>query len=268
MKVKEITDFLNTKFPAALQEKYDNTGEQIAFFDNDIRNIMLAVDIDTTVIDESIENDCNLIITHHPFLFKPIKKITTGDPSSELLIRLLSNEITLFSLHTNLDKIFYNKLGNLFGIENEQLLIKTDSFNDKDYGFGTCGKLKSPMKLHELLSAIKNTLNLDFLTYSGNDNTSIETIAAVNGAGGSVIEEILSSGSVDCIITGDITYHHYKTAANYGIPVIDAGHFGTEKILLKSLKEEIDSFLSQYGSKDETGLFISQNESNPFKLFI
>lgn len=268
MKIQEIINFLNSKFPVILQEKYDNTGEQVAFYNKDIKNIMLAIDIDNSVLNESIDKKCNLVITHHPFLFKPLKKVITGDPSSELLIKILSNEITVHTVHTNLDKIFYNKLGSLFDIEDEKLLIKTDTIDNNEYGFGTIGNLKSPITLRDLLSIIKTKLNLDYLIYSGVDDKTIRSIAAINGAGGSVIEKILLENTVDCIITGDIGYHHCKTAINYGIPVIDAGHYGTEKILLNSLKDELDAFLLENGCKDKLGIFISQDETNPFKLFL
>jgi putative NIF3 family GTP cyclohydrolase 1 type 2 len=153
MKIKELVTFLDTRFPIHLQEGYDNAGEQISFREAPIRGVLVSLDLDPGVVDEALERDCNIIITHHPLFFHPLKRIISGEPRSDMLLRLLDNGISLYSAHTNLDKIYYDKLSETLGIVDKELLIKTD-FTDGNgsavFGFGTYGQLKEAVNLrHE-----------------------------------------------------------------------------------------------------------------------
>lgn len=271
MKVNELINHLDHKFPLFLQEDYDNSGEQISFHNTDIKGILLSLDLDTLVIDEAIEKGTNLIITHHPFFFKPLRRITPGDPSSELLLLLIEKKISVYSAHTNLDKVYFDKLGELLGIKNRKLLIKTDHDEvpeSEEYGFGVYGEFPRALLLKEILNTVKHRLNLKFVIYSGNEESIIKTIAIVGGSGGGMIETILDEHDVQCIITGDIGYHPCKIALNYGVPVIDAGHFGTEKILLNFLKDEINVYLTKVKNSYDVRVFLSKKEENPFKIHI
>ncbi len=271
MKVNELTKFLDQRFPLHLQEKYDNAGEQISFGDHDIKLILLSLDLDADVISEAVEKGANLIITHHPFFFKPLRRIISGDPASGLLLKIVESEISIYSAHTNLDKVYFDKLGEVLGVKNRQLLIKTDqSYDDdsRDYGFGVYGEFSDAVLLREILDAVKDKLNLEFVIYSGNEDAKIKTIALAGGAGGGMIERILKEHSVECIITGDIGYHPCKIARDYGVPVIDAGHFGTEKILLNFLKDEVEDCLTKIEDTSDVKVCISIKEENPFKVHI
>ncbi len=268
MNIRDLTEYLNNRFPIELQEKYDNTGDQVSFTEKSINNILLAVDIEEKIIAEALEKNCNIIITHHPFLFKPLKKIKTGEPYSDYLLSLIRNEISLYAVHTNMDKIFFDKLGRVLGINDGKLLLKTDTMDNIDYGFGFYGKLTEEIMLDDLLKLIKDKLSLSYLQYTGEKTSPVRNVALINGAGGGQIENIILNNNVDCIVTGDVGYHHFKTAQIYGIPVIDAGHFGTERILLDFLKDEIDEYLKKNNLEQSIKIYISQYEENPVKIFI
>ncbi|MCU0821811.1 MAG: Nif3-like dinuclear metal center hexameric protein [Spirochaetes bacterium] len=268
MIISDLTKELDLRFPLALQEKYDNAGDQVCFGHNKINGVLLSLDIDESVIDEAAEKQANLIISHHPFFFKPLSRIRTGEPSSELLLRLIQNEISLYSAHTNLDKIYFNKLGRVLGLVNYELLVKTDVADGKDYGYGICGDLPGELKLDDILALLKTRLGIEYLIYSGDKKRKIKRIAMVGGAGGSMIEKILKEREIHCVITGDIGYHHCKTAAARGVPVIDAGHYGTERILLTFLKDEIEDCLTNLEKGCDVMVHISEKEENPFKVYI
>ena len=268
MIISGLTKELDKRFPLNLQEKYDNAGDQVSFGNSGISSILLSLDIDESVINEAVEKRANLIITHHPFFFKPLSRIRSGEPSSELLLRLIKNEISLYSAHTNLDKIYFDKLGEFLGVGNRELLIKTDEAGGRDYGFGIYGELPAEVSLEGLLEVVKKKLGLEYVIYSGNKNSKIKKIALIGGAGGSMIEKVLKEREVQCVITGDIGYHPCKTAANHGVAVIDAGHYGTERILLGFLKEEIEDCLTNLDKESDLKLYISEKEENPFKVFI
>ncbi|MFW5751770.1 MAG: Nif3-like dinuclear metal center hexameric protein, partial [bacterium] len=110
MVVSELFNFLNKKFPPLIQEEYDNSGKQIAFSEEKITGVLLALDVSDGVIMEAMEKDCNVIITHHPVFFKPLKNIDDEDVLSKLVLNMIERRISLYSAHTPLDKIYYDKL--------------------------------------------------------------------------------------------------------------------------------------------------------------
>lgn len=268
MKIKDLTEALDGKFPTGLQERYDNTGDQVSFGNSDLNGVLLSLDIDNSVIDEAEEKQANLIITHHPFFFKPLSRIRSGEPSSELLLRLIQNEISLYSAHTNLDKIYYDKLAEILGVADRELLIKTDEALGTEYGFGVCGELPAETGLGTLLEHVKTKLGLEYVVYSGRKSDNIRKIAIIGGAGGSLIERVLKERDVQCVITGDIGYHPCKIAERSGVAVIDAGHYGTERILLDFLRIEINDCLTKLANGCAVRVHISEKETNPFKVFI
>ncbi len=270
MKIHKLTQILDQRFPLELQEKYDNAGEQICFGDKDLKGVMLSLDLDNNIINEAYKQDANLIITHHPFLFKPIKSIKTGEPVSDMLLNLIEKEISLYSAHTNLDKVYFDKLGEVLGIDNGELLFKTDSSevdNNTEYGFGILGQLDGEFLLADILKTVKEKLDLEFVIYSGEKDKKIKRLAILGGSGGSQVERIIKERNVDCIITGDIGYHACKTALDYNVSIIDAGHFGTEKILLNFLKNEVEDCLTKIEKSNGLKVYISKIEKNPFKVF-
>ncbi len=269
MLVKEITQILNTLFPLSLQEDYDNTGSQIVFPDSTVTGILLALDIDHLVVREAIDRRCEMIITHHPLFFSPLKRIDSTDPGSALILSIIERRISLFSLHTNLDRVYFDRLGRTLGFPEGRVLLESRQGADPGApGFGTLSKLDLPVRLRDLLTLIKDRLHLEFIVYSGDPDMEISTVALLNGSGGSAIDRIIRTTSADCIITGDVGYHHCRAAAARHAAVIDAGHFGTERILLPYLREQLDNALKSAFRSEEASLCISEAERNPFSVFL
>lgn len=272
MLVKELITFLNNKFPMELQEIYDNTGEQVSFPESPIRGILISLDINSDVVAEADKSGCNMIITHHPFIFSPLKKIIAGDSKSDLLLRLIDTRKSLFALHTNLDKIYYNKLARVLGISSGEPLFREDGRNRTNeftnIGFGVFGEINKPMFLEQFLELVKEKLELEFVLFSGEKKKRIKKIAALNGAGGRLIERVIKEKKPDCIITGDVGFHHSHNALINDVAIIDAGHYGTERILLHFLAKELNAFVSESFTGPEIEIKISVAEKNPFEVFL
>lgn len=269
MLAKNITEIMDSLFPLHLQEEYDNAGMQVLFPDNDILSILIALDIDSSIIDEAAEKQCGMIITHHPFFFRALRQISSADPKSAMLISLIDKRISLYAAHTNLDKIFYNKLGESLGMPQGAVLFSTDSGGDTvPAGLGMVSDLPQPAALSTLLHGVKKALGIDFLVYSGDPERQVTRVALMNGAGGGSIEKIIRAASPDCIITGDVGYHNVKAAIDNGTAVIDAGHYGTEKILLSHLKDALAERLCVSEEGRKVTLHITGRESNPFQVYV
>ncbi len=265
MLVNELIRKLEEQFPSSLQEEYDNTGSQVIFQDETVRGIYICLDADNTVIDDARKNNCNLIISHHPMIFRPVKSINTDDSRSKSIVKLIDGRISLYSMHTNFDKIGFSYLSDFTGFTGGELLIKKGFFNEKDVGFGTIKQLDESIDFISVLKQVKERLNLDYLLYSGDYTAKIKSIAFINGAGGGSIERIINTVHPDCIITGDVGYHNIKYAAENNTCIIDAGHFGTEIIFKKLLAESVYNIISVTG--DNIKITVSDIEKNPFKIY-
>ncbi len=265
MKVDFIAKQLEEKFPSYIQEEYDNTGQQILFPDEEIKGVYICLDADTKTIEDARLNDCNLIISHHPMLFKPVKKINYLDSKSKSIIKLIDNRISLYSLHTNFDKIIYPYLSDITGYTGGELLLKKGLFNSEDIGFGSFVKLSKATTFQSVLDNIKEKLKLDYIIYSGEISDNVNSIAFINGAGGGSIEKIIDSLHPDRIVTGDVGYHSVKYALDNNVFIIDAGLFGTENILKKLLAECVNDIISV--NENSIRIIISDVKKNPFSVY-
>jgi len=263
MNTDDIIKRLKVTFPEYIQESYDNTGSQILFNENVIRKIYICLDADICTVNDAILNGCTLIISHHPILFRPLKKIIFKESRSRIIVKLIESGISLYSLHTNFDIIMYKALSEFLGYTGSVPLIKTGEFENVETGFGSFIMLENEMSFSEILVNTKEKLGLDFIIFSGNENRKIRSIALINGSGGGSIEKIINSHNPDCIITGDVSYHHAKYAIDSGTAVIDAGHFGTEFIFKKLLAESVKEIVND----ENIEIIISDVEKNPFKVY-
>ncbi len=269
MLIHELITELDRIFPPGLQEKYDNTGKQVIFSDDRIRNILVSLDIDEDVLKEAEQKDCNLILSHHPFLFRPISMLDSSEPDSEIIMRLVQNKISLFSIHTNLDKIFYKKAAEVIGLPDGDVIFpESNSPVEATVGLGSLSYLKEPLPLKELILTVKDKLKMKYIVYCGDPNAMIESVAVVNGAGGNSIHKIIPQKKPSCIITGDVGFHHAKYAQRHGVALIDAGHFGTERILLDFLKDDLLVCLTNKSDSKHININISQEEKNPFNVIM
>lgn len=263
MKIHELLDKLKERFPEDIMESYDNTGIQVLFHNDEIKKIYICLDADTVTLSDAAGRGCNLIISHHPLIFKPIKKLTTSEARSRIIMKMISAGISLYSMHTNIDRIMFKALAEFLGFKDSKPLLKGTETVTGETGFGSYIELESPVLLKILLSDMKKKLNTDFLIYSGEENRIIRSIAFLNGSGGSSLEQIVISVAPDCILTGDVNYHHMKYALESGIPVIDAGHYATEIIFKKLLAESVKDVLNN----ELIDIIISDAEKNPFKVY-
>ncbi len=258
---------MNAAFPVELQEKYDNAGEQIIFEEKKIKSILFSLDIDMATVEEAISSGSNLIVTHHPFLFKPLKKINSNEIEGNILIKLIENKISLYSAHTNLDSVYFSKLSEKIGYDSKTPIYRNNKLEDgKIYGFGSIVNLEKNISLELFIDKVKESLDLDYLQYSGSKLQNISSIAFLNGAGGGKIFDLVDNKNVDCIVTGDATYHGVKYALDNGVACIDAGHYGTEKILMDFLISDVQDVLTKNVEDKQINLIKSISSVNPFKL--
>lgn len=234
-------DFMNNWAAEDLAEAWDNVGFQIGKKDTEVSGVVLALDLDERVYEFARENNCNMIITHHPFIFSGLKSITDATYDGRLIMKLIKGDFVFYAAHTNLDQALggvNEQLASLFNLKDSKVLEKTDE-NDEKIGYGKIG-LIDEIRLEDFIDLVKEKLDLEHLTVFGNTNKPIEKLALMGGSGSSFIEKTKAEGA-DLFLTGDVKYHDGQLAEKLGLVLIDAGHFHTEKVVLGEIYKRLKS---------------------------
>ncbi len=343
---REIVEYMEELAPARLAEDWDNVGLLLGNKDQEIHKILVCLDVTGEVIEEAVNKKADLIISHHPFIFKGMKRIVENDFKGECIYKLIRNGIGVYSAHTNLDFAEQGLTGYLSGIlglkdvknlrdyrpeklfkvavfvpedstekvresmtgagagwigkysdcsfivkgtgtfrplegtnpyigsegeleEVDEYRIETIVPADKlkivlkamldahpyeeaaydvypleismnKYGYGKVGMLEGPRKLKDFIEDIKKVLNVSNVRVIGYKDKMVKKIAVFNGSyDNGILRDI--QDEIDVLVTGDVKYHDARDMIDNGMCVIDAGHFGTENVVVKLLLEKLKS---------------------------
>lgn len=235
VKLNKITDFLDTFAPPFLAEDYDNVGLLVGDKDKEINKVLITLDADEKVVEDAKLCGCDLVISHHPLIFKPLKRIVSDDSISRTVIKLIKNDISLVSVHTNFDGVksglcdlFLDKIANT----EKRYAIEGDCEN----GSGRIADLISETTLGEILKKVKAEFLLDSVRYVGNIYTKISKIAVCNGGGADFLYAAKKAGC-DAFISGDFKYHHARFAYENNMALIDVPHYNAEIMFCDYLAE-------------------------------
>lgn len=267
-----ITNCLVQKFyPIRLADKtWDNTGLLVdASSDEstkDLCNILLTIDLTQSVAEEAVKNKANLVLAYHPFIFRGLKSITPQDPQQKSLIKLIQNNISVYSPHTAVDSakggvndFLADGISSGIG-EISREPIEPDSV-DTDCGMGRLVTLKNPTPLHQLVDKVKANLGIPHVqvaTASDQDkNHLISTIAICAGSGSGVFKNL----KADLYYTGELSHHETLYLRETGSSVIVCNHSNTERAFLKQLKLQLQSELA------DANIEISKTDRDPFETW-
>lgn len=240
---RDLLEKLNTLCPLSTAVEWDNPGFLIGDPDRKVNKVGLALDATGSVIEEAAQKGADMLVVHHPLLFHPPKAIRADEHLGGRIIKLIENQISLIALHTNFDICVMAELAaDKLGLSNRRVLEVTGERNGMADGFGRIGLLPQEMTLKELAERTRERLELDFVSVTGKNEEKVRKVAISTGSGKSGIGECLKNG-VQVLITGDVDHHTAVDALEMGIFLIDAGHFGTEKMFAEYMadyfKEEI-----------------------------
>lgn len=238
MEIRELIENLEKRYPFSLQEEWDNSGLQIGNPKDEVKNVLVSLDLEEEGIEEAIANDCNLIITHHPYLFNGAKSIDFSRRFYKRLNTCVKNNITVYAFHTNLDIAgggVNDNLCRILEIDKTRVLEK-----GKDLGLGRYGFIEEK-DADLFIREIKDKLMASGLVVYGDTSKKVKKIGVCGGAGSDLIRDALEI-SCDMMITGDVKYHDGMDLANEGIIICDVGHFASENHIIYKLQKDIDEF--------------------------
>ena len=237
MRLKDVMIKLEELSPLAMAEEWDNSGLMCGRKDKEVSSVLLAVDATDEVIEEAVLSGADLLLTHHPLIFKGIKSITEDSICGRRLLKLIQADVACYAMHTNFDVIgMADEAADRLGLVEPEVLNITFEDSLSKEGIGRCGRLKNPMSLKECAEMVKEVFLVENVRVYGDLKDRVSRVAVSPGSGGDMVKYAVRH-KADVLITGDIDHHEGIDAVAEGLDIIDAGHFGLEKIFVGYMKD-------------------------------
>ena len=230
--IRDVFSELCRIAPLELQMDFDNAGFQLGYGDREVTHVLLALDLTDEVAREAKALGAELVVTHHPLIFSPLRSVTDADPLQRRVLWMIENGIGLICMHTNLDIAeggVNDVLIRLLGAEPAGVL--------DDDGCGRIGTLPAPVSLEDFLLRCRERLHAEGLRYCTGSGA-VSRLAVMGGAGAGSLEAVVRAGC-DTYVTADVKYHQFQRAAELGLNLIDAGHFHTENPVVPVLARRL-----------------------------
>lgn len=259
MKAYEIINIMEELAPKKLALDWDNVGLILGDSQIDVKNVLICLDVNEEVIQEAINLEANMIISHHPIIFKAVKSITAQTTPGKWMIKIIQNNIALYTSHTNLDITnpgVNDSLFNALELKNKEGLQDVQNGNF----LGRVGDTQKEYTLEEFAKFTSDKLGVNITRYVGDKNSKVKRVALCGGAASDLdfFKNAIEKGA-DVYITGDIRYHETQRAQGIGLNLIDATHFATENIAMP----DVANYLEQ--RTKNMNIYVSKVDLQPFK---
>lgn len=258
MRVNDITALIETEAPLHYQESYDNCGMQVGDPNMEVEGVLITIDVTESVIDEATQKGCNLIIAHHPLIFRGQKKICGRNYVERCIIKAIKNDIAIYASHTCLDKASKGvsaKMAEKLHIKIEAPL-EEENINGEKIGLGVIGTLPHEEEAYTFLRQVKEIFQVGCVRHTAIDEgKKVRRIALCGGSAAEFIDKAIRE-KADLFITADVKYHQFFDAERQ-IIVADIGHFESEQFT----KEIFFEIISKNNPK--FAVHISESKTNP-----
>ena len=260
MIIRDITDAIEQYAPLRLQEEWDNAGIQVGDPEAEVTGVLLCTDATEAVVSEAIDRGFNLVISHHPLIFRGLKKIMGRTPVERTVAMAIKHDITIYSAHTNMDSAWQGvsfRMADKIGMTGVTFLDdnRVAPYGDGDSTQAGCGVIGDiePMTAREVLKCVKEAFEVGAVRYSGNADTMVTRVALCGGAGGFLLDKAVQLGA-QLYVTADMRYHDFLDNSQR-IVVADIGHYESEhftkEIFLEIIQKKNPTFAVAF-AKNET----------------
>lgn len=260
MTVDKIIALLNNLAPESSALDWDNVGLLVGDKDWNVDKVYIALDATEEVIDDAIAQGADMIITHHPLIFKSVNRVTADHFVGRRIVKLIEHRIAVYAMHTNFDIHGMTDLASkALGIQQSVVLDVCESDEEgTEYGIGCVGMIHDMMTLEQFAAFVRDAFHLSHVKVFGDPESEIRMVAIVPGSGKGDINMAVRKAA-DVLVTGDVDHHSGLDAVAKGLNIVDAGHYGVEHIFI----EYVANYL-----KGNTGTLeiISAEKKEPFWL--
>lgn len=262
MKCSEIVKVLDELAPKEYACEWDNVGLLCGSIHKEIKRIYIALDATDEVIEEAAAAGADMLLTHHPLIFKGLKRVTADDFTGRRIMRMIQSDMSYYAMHTNFDVcVMADLAAEQMGLSDTVVLEETGVRKGSPCGIGVVGQLPeyksmagdlhNTMRLADCAELVKEKFDVDKVKVFGKPESVVRLAALCPGSGSSVIGKAIELGA-DVLITGDIDHHDGIDAVANNLCVIDAGHYGLEHIFVP--------YMADYCKDHMAGLAIYQRE--------
>ena len=239
MKIKEVVAALERFAPLPLQEDWDNAGLQVGLTETEVSGALLCLDVTEAVVDEAIANGMNLIVSHHPLIFRKLSSIIGANEVQRCVIKTLKNNVAIVSMHTNLDNAFEGvnyKIAEKMGLDGVRFIAAKER-DGVECGSGVIGTLPQPMSASAFIAMLKDRFRVDCVQANELLRRDISRVALCGGAGSFLLGEAKREGA-DAFVTGEMSYHDFFDHVQ-DIQICVIGHYQSEQFTTEVLRDII-----------------------------
>lgn len=248
-------------------ESWDNVGLMVGDPERQVTGILVSLDASSEVLDEAGERGCNVIVTHHPVIFHPLRSLRVDDPSGALLAEAVRRDIAIISCHTNLDIVRFGVSGSLakiLGVTDCEILETRES-TERLIGFGSIGQLPEAQPGERFLRHLMESLSLVTVKVAGPVPETIKRVAVCGGSGSELAHAALAKGA-DIFVTGEVKHSVALWSHAKNFCIVDAGHYATEQVVVPVLVRELSDRLPPAAQK--VPVLESNVFADPFSFFL
>ena len=261
--VADMIEIIERFAPQELVEQWDNSGLQIGSRSWSVSKVWVALDPSPEVIQAACKQKADLLVTHHPLIFRPLKSIDFNHPLGRCIQMAVEHRLAVFSAHTNLDKTprgLNDMLAERIGLKNIAPLLPEDS----GPGFGRIGELQRSCSLASLAETVKKTLAIEYVRVAGDPKLAVSSVVICSGSGSSLLPDFFLSDA-QVFVSGDLRYHDALAVRDFHRGMIDIGHFASEHIMVDALAGRLTEAAEELGAAVDVVAY--EHEKDPFVLF-
>lgn len=266
--IQDVARILETLAPSALAEEWDNVGLLIGNSAAEVGRVMTCLTLTPDVAEEAIEKRVELIVSHHPILFRPVQRLTADSYDGRMLLDLIAARVAVYSPHTGYDSAkegINQQLAELFDLSDIAPLRPLHT-GESDHvpatsetiGSGRFGRLPEPVRLAEFNQLVKQRLHLDVLQLAGDEQATVECVGIACGSAAEFLPDA-ARNNCQVLLTGEARFHSALEAASLGVNLVLVGHYASERPAVERLAEMIADGLSQLT------VWPSESESDPLQ---
>ena len=225
--------------PLPLQESWDNAGLQVGLTEAEVSGALLCLDVNERIVDEAIAKGCNLIVSHHPLLFRGLKQISGANDVQRTVIKAIKHDIVVVSMHTNMDNAMNGvnwKIAEHLGLK-KTAFFASKNVEDIECGSGVIGQLPEAMAADDFILLVKKQFDVDCAMCNEVLRRPISKVAICGGAGDFLLDDAVSQGA-DAFITGEMHYHQYF-GYEQRIQICVIGHYQSEQFTSEIFRDII-----------------------------
>ena len=265
--IRSVYDFLCRLAPLSLSESWDNVGLQIGSLEDKLQGVLVALDVTEAVLWEAVDHGLNSIVTHHPLIFRPIKKLDDSRAALRCVKLAAQMDLNILSFHTNLDATeggLNDQLAKILKLQKLKPLIPSaEKQGNSKSGLGRLGQIRKT-SLQDFVAQTARTLQLKNLRYVGKPGQSLQKVAVMTGSGGDFVAQALDAGA-DVLVTGDVKYHQALDAQADGMAIVDIGHYAGEILMLPWLASRLRSL--PFIRQNRIPVLEAESGADPFQFW-